>query len=99
MQVFQKTAFLKILRGFVEKHLSWSKKRFGHRSSFQILLEIFRTVILKITWEQQLPLLKAFTEVAKKQVSSNRGSAKNDFDDYKIDFLVQVSGFNWSQEI
>ena len=61
---------------------------------FKIFAEAFWTAILYNTCKQQLPLLKAFTEVTSKFHNfSNKGSFKNDFGDFTIDFPVEEPDF------
>lgn len=68
------------------------KKRFNKKCFFETFLEKFRVPNLLKTCEQQLLLLKTFTEaIINPTTVPNQGSAKNGFNDFKIDFPVQES--------
>lgn len=74
----------------LKKH--FVKKRFNKKCFFTTFLEKFRIPNLLKTCEQHLPLLKTFTEaIINPTTVPNQGSAKNGFNDFKIDFPVQES--------
>lgn len=74
----------------LKKH--FVKKRFNKKCFFETFLEKFRIPNLLKTCEQQLPLLKTFTEaIINPTTVPNQGSPKNGFNDFKIEFPVQES--------